>query len=73
MSTAQVTQALIEYPWLALLAPVVCFVLKTRAARTAVGIIRVAAWDWLLRLKGVSKSERRALIADAAHRDLESL
>lgn len=73
MSAAQVAQALIEHPWLAPLVPFIWFVLKTCTARTAAGIIRVAAWDWLLRFKGVSQSKRRALVADAAQRDLGSL
>jgi hypothetical protein len=73
MSTAQVTQALIDHPWLAPLVPIIWFVLKSRTARTAAGIIRVAAWDLLLRFKGVTKSKRRALITGAAQRDLESL
>lgn len=73
MSTAQVAQALIEHPWLAPLVPIIWLVLKTRTARTGAEILRVAAWDWLLRFKGVSQSKRRALIADAAQRDLESL
>lgn len=71
--SVQVARALIEeHLWLlALLVLIIWFVKAT--ARTAAGIIRVAAWDWLLRLKGVSKSKRRTLIADAAQRDLESL
>ncbi|MGH3697673.1 MAG: hypothetical protein ACRDRX_27455 [Pseudonocardiaceae bacterium] len=74
MSTVEFEQfaLVIEYGWLALFPPVVWFVLRTRIARTIAMIIRVSAWDQLLRRKGVPVRTRRALIADAAKRDLES-
>lgn len=62
----------IKYGWLALFPPIVWFLLRTRIARTIATIIRVSAWDRLLRRKGVPVRTRRKLIADAAKRDLES-
>jgi hypothetical protein len=75
MSAAEVAQAaraIGEHAWLTPLIPVVWFMLRTRMARTGAQIIRVATWDWLLRLKGVPASTRRTLLSDAARRDLES-
>jgi hypothetical protein len=72
MSTAEIARVLIEHAWLAPLVPAVWFVLRTRIARTAAWMLRVSAWDWLLRLKGVPDDDRRKLISDAAQRDLES-
>lgn len=69
---AQLALAIADYAWLAPLLPVLWFMQRTRIARTAARIIRVAAWDWLLKLKGVPTSTRLKLIADAAQRDLES-
>jgi hypothetical protein len=72
VSTARVAQVILDYAWLAPLAPVVWLVLKTRTARTTARIIRACAWDGVLRLKGVSRAERLRLIAEAAERDLKS-
>lgn len=75
MSAAELSQLTLlikDYGCVALLPPVVWFLLRTRVARTAAAIIRVTAWDWLLRRKGVPANARRKLIADAAKRDLES-
>lgn len=75
MSTAQVATfvlAIKDYAWLAPFLPAFWFLHRTRTARTVVRISRVAAWDWLLRLKGVPESTRRKLIADAAQHDIES-
>jgi hypothetical protein len=74
MSTTEFTQlawVIRDYAWLASLLPLVWF-LRTGIARTAARIIRVTAWDWLMKAKGVSESTRRKLIADAARRHLES-
>lgn len=62
----------VQYGWVALLPPVVWFLARTRIIRTAATIIRVTAWDCLLRRRGVPISTRRKLIAEAAQRDLES-
>lgn len=73
MPAVEFTQTLaVQYGWIALLPPVVWFLLRTRIARTAAMIIRVTAWDWLLSRKGVPARTRHQLIADAAKRDLES-
>lgn len=72
MSTAQVVQALIQYGWLAPLPPAVWLMLKTSTARTVGRILRVCAWDVVLRLEGVPEAERLRLIAEAAERDLKS-
>ena len=75
MSVTEVTQlalAIRDYAQLAPLILIIWLLKRTKIARTAVRIIRVAAWDWLLRRKGVSESTRRKLIAEAAQRDLES-
>lgn len=75
MSTTEVAHlalAIKDYAWLAPLLPVVWFLQRTHTFRTVAKIIRVVAWDWLLRLKGVPESTRRKLIADAARRDIES-
>ena len=69
---AQLTWLIRDYAWLAPLLPLVWFLQRTCIARTAAKIIRVAAWDWLMKAKGVPMSTRRKLIADAARRDLES-
>jgi hypothetical protein len=69
---AQVARAIGEHAWLTPLIPVVWFMLRTRMARAGAQVIRVATWDWPLRLKGVPDDDRRKLIADAAQRDLES-
>jgi len=69
---AQIALTIKDYAWLAPLVPIVWLAHRTRLARTAVRITRVAAWDWLLRLKGVPESTRHELITDAARRDLES-
>ena len=53
VSTAQVTQAIFDHVWLAALVPAVWLMLKTRTARTVTRIVRVCAWDAVLRLKGV--------------------
>jgi hypothetical protein len=74
MSTTEFTQlawVIRDYAWLAPLLPAVWFPQRTGIARTA-RIIRVTAWDWLMKAKGVLESTRRKLIADAARRDLES-
>jgi hypothetical protein len=70
--TARVAQAIFNYVWLTPLVPVVLLALKTRTARTAARIVRVCAWDAVLRLKGVPRGERLRLIAEAAERDLKS-
>ena len=72
MSTARVAQAIFDYVWLAPLAPAVWLMLKTHTARTVTRIVRVCAWDAVLRLKGVRQHERLRLIAEAAERDLKS-
>ncbi len=74
MSAAELAELALafKYGWIALLPPIVWFLLRTRIARTTAVMIRVAAWDWLLSRKGVPVSTRRKLIADAAKRDLES-
>jgi hypothetical protein len=75
MSAGELSQLALlvkDYGCVALVPPVVWFLLRTRVARTAAAVIRVTTCDWLLRRKGVSASARRKLIADAAKRDLES-
>ena len=69
---AQLALAIGGYAWLASLLPLVWFLRRTCIARTISKIVRVAAWDWLMRAKGVPESTRRKLIADVARRDLES-
>jgi hypothetical protein len=60
----QVTRLLIEHLWLA---PLILSVwLMQKLARTAARMIRVSAWDWLLKLKGVPEARRRELIDGAA-------
>lgn len=72
MSTARVAQMIFDYAWLAPLAPVVWFALKTCTSRTAARIVCACAWDAVLRLKGVHRAERLRLITEAAERDLKS-
>jgi hypothetical protein len=72
VSTAQVAQAILDYVWLAPLPPAVWLMLKTSTARTLGQILRVCAWDVVLRLEGVPEVERLRLIAEAAERDLKS-
>jgi hypothetical protein len=72
MWAAEVARAIGEHAWLAPLPLAVWFMQRTRIARTAAWILRVSAWDALLRFKGVPEDERRRLVADAAQRDLES-
>ena len=71
VGSAQFTLA-IQYGWIALLPPVVWFLLRTGIVRTAATMIRVTAWDWLLSRKGVPLSARHKLLTDTAKRDLES-
>lgn len=66
----QVARLLIEHLWLAPLIPAVW--LMQKLARTAARMIRVSAWDWLMKLKGVPEARRRELIDGAAERDLKS-
>lgn len=61
---------LLEYAWP--LATVVALLVLRTPARTAGRIIRVCAWNWLLKRQGVSEARRRELIDGAAKRDLES-
>lgn len=74
MSAAEFAQLVlaIKYGLVALSPPIVWYLLRTRIARTFATIVRVVAWDWLLRRRGVSADTRRKLIVDAANRDLES-
>ncbi len=68
----QGAQAVLDYVWLAPLPPAVWIMARTHTARTVGRILRVCAWDVVLRLEGVSKAERLRLIAEAAERDLKS-
>jgi hypothetical protein len=72
VSTALIAQTALDYVWLAPLPPTVWLLLRTAAARTVGRILRVCAWDVVLRLQGVSETERLKLIAEAAERDLKS-
>lgn len=72
MSTAQFVQAVLDYAWLAPLPPAVWLLLRTSTARTVGRILRVCAWDVVLRLEGVPEADRLRLIAEAAERDLKS-
>lgn len=70
MAASGIVQVILDYVWLAPLPPSVWLLLRTRTAHTAGRILRTCAWDVVLRLEGVSKSERLKLIVDAAERDL---
>ena len=72
MSSALVVQAVLDYVWLGALSPAVWLVLRSATARTVGRILRVCAWDVVLRLEGVPEAERLRLIAEAAERDLKS-
>lgn len=48
----------------------VVWLLKSRAAKTLYKVFCAEVWDWRLRAKGVSASERRKLITEVARKDL---
>ena len=70
MSAAEIAQAIGEYAWP--LATVVVLLGLRTSARTAGRIIRVCAWNWLLKRQGVPEARRRERIDGAAERDLKS-
>ncbi len=72
MVTANIIQTILSYLWLTPLPAALLLVLRTHSARTVERILRVCAWDVVLRLKAVPRTERLRLIAEAAERDLKS-